>query len=156
KPAGYRCYHSGKWHIAGAPSVLNDGGFDRSMQIVDFDRNFGPKQRVEDDRQLGPLPPGAPYYSATPVVDHAIQCLQEHQSARVGAPFFSYVAFTVPHFPLQAPADDIAKYKERYRAGWPVIRQARIERIHQLGIVAGPAAEPEPSVRAPGNMKQTK
>src|SRR5215207_10274138 len=58
KTAGYRCYHSGKWHIAGAPAVLKDGGFDRSMQIVDYDRNFGPKTRIEDDRKLPPLKAG--------------------------------------------------------------------------------------------------
>jgi len=156
KPAGYRCYHSGKWHVEGAPGVLKDGGFDRSMHIVDFDRNFGPRKRVEDDRQLGPLPAGTPYYSTTTVVDHAVKCLTDHASTNANQPFFSYVAFTVPHFPLQAPASDVAKYRERYRAGWSTIRQRRIDRIHQLGIVAAPAAEVEAFIRAPGDMTKAK
>jgi len=156
KIAGYRCYHSGKWHVEGAPAVLKDGGFDRSMHIVDFDHNFGPKKRVEDDRQLGPLPAGSPYYSTTAVVDHAVKCLMDHASKNANQPFFSYVAFTVPHFPLQAPAADVAKYRERYRAGWSTLRQRRIDQIHRLGIVAAPAAEVESSVRAPGDMTKAK
>jgi len=156
KSSGYRCYHSGKWHIAGAPAVLKDGGFDRSMQIVDYDRNFSPKTRVEDDQKLPPLKPGESYYSTTAVVDHAIRCLHEHGKANADRPFFSFVAFTVPHFPLHAPEAEVAKYRERYRKGWSAIRQRRIERILQLGIVKCDASDPEPSVRAPGDMAKAR
>jgi arylsulfatase A-like enzyme len=156
KSAGYGSYHSGKWHISGAPAVLKDGGFDRSMQIVDYDRNFGPKTRIEDDQKLPPLQPGEKYYSTTAVVDHAIRCLKEHANANADRPFFSYVAFTVPHFPLHAPEADIAKYRKRYLEGWPAIRKRRIERLRQLGIVTTDAADPEPAVRAPGDMAKAK
>ena len=51
-------------------------------------------------------------------------------------PFFDYLAFTAPHAPLQAPADAVAKYQGRYDAGYDVLRQARLKRQHELGLVA--------------------
>ncbi len=42
KPLGYRCYHSGKWHLMGAPKSVADGGFDRSYRFEDWDRYFSP------------------------------------------------------------------------------------------------------------------
>jgi arylsulfatase A-like enzyme len=156
KSTGYRCYHSGKWHIAGAPAVLKDGGFDRSMEVLDYDRNFNPKVEKENDERLPGLPPGQKYYSTTAIVDHSIQWLQEHRRRHADRPFFAYVAFTVPHFPLHAPAADVAKYRDRYRDGWTAVRQRRLERIRKLGIVTTPAADPEPAVKAPGDDAKAK
>jgi len=73
KPLGYRAYHSGKWHVTGAPRPVADGGFDRSYDLEDHDRNFYPKRHLEDDRPLPPVDPQSGYYSSTAFADHAIR-----------------------------------------------------------------------------------
>jgi len=135
KLRGYRCYHSGKWHISGAPNVLADGGFDHSYKLDDHNRFFAPQQHTEDDKPLPPVVPGSGYYSTTFFADHAIKCLREHAQKFGDRPFFSYLAFTCPHFPLQAPAEDIARYRDRYLVGWDVIRDERLQRQRAMGIV---------------------
>lgn len=136
--AGYRCYQSGKWHVNGAPRVVADGGFDRSYKLDDHDRNFNPRKHTEDDRPLPPVEPDSGYYTTTFMADFAIRCLKEHAEKYPQRPFFQYLAFTVPHFPLQAPAADIAKYRDRYHAGWDTVRAARWNRLREMGITQGP------------------
>ena len=50
-------------------------------------------------------------------------------------PFFGYLAFSAPHFPLHAPSDLIEKYIERYQVGWDVIRNQRHESLKELGLI---------------------
>lgn len=149
KPLGYRSYHSGKWHISGLPKSCADGGFDHSYRLEDHDRNFNPRNLIEDDEKLPPVTPGTGYYTATVFADHAIRCLKEHAAQHHSQPFFSYLAFTTPHFPLHAPATDIARYRDRYLAGWEAIRAERHRRQTQLGLPACSLAAPEPGLRAP-------
>ena len=132
RPLGYRSYHSGKWHIDG-PRLA--GGFDRSYSLEDHSRFFTPKNHLLDDRPLPPVPADAGYYATTAVADHAIRCLQEHAQQQADEPFFHYLAFTSPHFPLQAPAEDIEQYRDVYREGWDKIRQRRWQRMQQLGLI---------------------
>jgi arylsulfatase len=149
KPLGYRSYHSGKWHIAGLPRTCADAGFDHSYRLDDHDHNFNPQNLLEDDRKLPPVRPNSGYYTATAFADHAIRCLKEHAEKYAGQPFFSYLAFTTPHFPLQAPPEDIAKYRDKYLAGWETVRAERYRREKELGIVDCALSAPEPQIRAP-------
>ena len=149
KPLGYRCYHSGKWHVNGAPRSVADGGFDHSYRLEDHDRNFNPRNLLEDDRQQPAVPPGTGYYTATAFADHTIHCLKEHAQKHAGQPFFAYLAFTTPHFPLHAPPADIAKYRDRYLAGWEAVRGERYRRLTASGIVNCELSQPEPQLRAP-------
>lgn len=132
KPLGYRSYHSGKWHIDG-PRLK--AGFDRSYSLDDHDRYFYPKLHFEDDVKLPPVKPEDGYYSTTAIADHAIKYLKQHAGAHRDQPFFLYLAFTSPHFPLQAPSADIARYKGRYDAGWDALRVERWTRMREMGIV---------------------
>lgn len=132
RPLGYRTYHSGKWHVDGMPLP---GGFDRSYYVQDTGRLFRPRVHYEDDQKLPPVEPDAGYYATTAIADHAIRCLHDHAEQHADQPFFQYIAFTVPHFPLQAPPEDIAKYRDRYRAGWEAVREERYERMKKLGII---------------------
>jgi arylsulfatase len=132
KPLGYRTYHSGKWHIDG-PRLK--AGFDRSYSIEDHDRHFYPRVTLLDDVRQPPIDPVAGnYFSATAIADHAIDFLKQHQAEHADQPFFAYVAFISPHFPLQAPAEDIARYKGKYDAGWDDLRAKRATRQKELGI----------------------
>ena len=92
KPAGYRSYHSGKWHIDGKPM---GNGFDRSLYI-DNHGEFSPKVLLKNGKRIEPKDG---FYATTAVADHVIEVLKEHQTKHADKPFFSYVAFTAPHFP---------------------------------------------------------
>jgi arylsulfatase A-like enzyme len=132
KPLGYRSYHSGKWHIDGP--VLA-GGFDRSYSLEDHNRLFTPRNHSRDDRPLEPVAEDDGYYASTAIAEHAIECLREHARDHADQPFFAYVAFTAPHFPLQAPQTDIDRYRKTYLAGWEAIQKARGERLIEMGIM---------------------
>lgn len=132
KPLGYRSYHSGKWHIDGKPT---ENGFDLSYDLTDQNRYFNPTSHLENDVPLPAAPPGSGYYATTAIADHALKCLKEHAAQHPGKPFFQYICFTAPHFPLQAPADDIARCRGKYAGGWDLMRDARWQKMKNLGIV---------------------
>ena len=129
KPAGYRTYHSGKWHVDGKPL---ENGFDHSYTVYDQDRHFAPKSLTNDDKALPAVDPKSGYYSTTAIAEHAINHLKEHAEKYPDRPFFEYLAFTVPHFPLQAPPEDIARYRKKYLDGWDAMREVRWERLKEL------------------------
>jgi arylsulfatase len=142
RSANYRSYHAGKWHVDGP--VLK-GGFARSYLVVDQDRYFSPRNHQLDDRPLPQPKLDDGYYATTAIAQHARDFLAEHAVQHKEEPFFLYLAFTCPHFPLQAPAEDVARYRGRFQEGWDVLRQRRLERMRQLGIVTC-----ELSARTPG------
>ena len=143
KGAGYRSYHSGKWHVDG--QVLA-GGFEHSYLLLDHNRNFYPRNHELDDKPLPPVQPGDGYYTTTAMAQHALEWLAGHEREHKAEPFFLYLAFTTPHFPLQAPAEDISRYQGRYDQGWDSIRAERWARMRKAGLVAGGLSAPEPSV----------
>jgi arylsulfatase A-like enzyme len=146
RPAGYRSYHSGKWHVDGMPLA---GGFDRSYLLEDQGRYFSPLAHYVDDHPLAPVPPDSGYYATTAIADYALRQLAEHQGAHAGQPFFQFIAFTAPHFPLQALEEDIARYRNRYQAGWDYVRNERWDRIRDMGLVAGALSAVEYDVGPP-------
>lgn len=146
KPLGYRSYHSGKWHVDGKPIAA---GFDHSYLLQDAGRFFSPRVHFKDDRQLPPVEPGSGYYSTTAIADYAIEFLKEHAARHADQPFFHYVAFMAPHFPLHALQDDIDRYRDRYRDGWDVARAARWKRIQERGLVSGTLSEVEHEIGPP-------
>ncbi len=131
KPLGYRTYHSGKWHIDG-PRLKN--GFDLSYSLEDHNHNFYPSNHFENDQKLPPVAPGTGYYSTVAIADYAIKYLEDHRKNHPDKPFFQYLCFTSPHFPLHALPQDIAKYRDRYLEGWDVIRERRWKKQRELGI----------------------
>lgn len=151
KPLGYRSYHSGKWHVDGRPIK---SGFDRSYYLEDTDRYFYPKQHFEDDVKLPPVKPEDHFYVTTAIAEHAIKYLKQHAFEHGDQPFFLYLAFTSPHFPLQAPAGDIAKYKGRYDQGWDAIRLERWKRMRELGIVDCALSDRDPKTIPAWNLSE--
>jgi arylsulfatase A-like enzyme len=156
KPQGYRCYHSGKWHLMGAPKALADGGFDHSYMLHDHDRYFAPRNHELDDRKLPPIEPGSDFYVTTAIANHAIDFLKEHATEHRDEPFYCYLAFTSPHFPLHALQDDIRRYKDRYLEGWDVIRERRWRRMREMGLVNCDLPPLEPDVIPSWNLSREK
>lgn len=131
KPAGYRCYHSGKWHIDG--KVL-DGGFDRSLDMKNQGNFFTSKGNSIDDVAVKPPADEKGYYATIATADHAIECLKDHAANFKDKPFLHYIPFIAPHFPLHALPQDIAKYRDKYLAGWEAMRAARFAKQKEMGI----------------------
>lgn len=147
KPHGYRNYHSGKWHIDG--KVL-PAGFDRSYNVTNQGNFFTAKGNSRDDEKVKPAADESDYYATTATVDHAIECLQDHAANHSEKPFFHYLAFIAPHFPLHAPPADIAKYRDRYIAGWDEMRTERFARQRELGMLKDASlSKLEPKVGPP-------
>jgi arylsulfatase A-like enzyme len=149
RPLGYRSYHSGKWHLDSSPLKC---AFDRSYALLDYDHNFSPKNHTLDDKPLPRVQLGEGYYSASAIADYMIDFLKQHESDHREQPFFAYVAFTVPHFPLQAPPDDIARYSGRYNVGWDAIRHNRWQHIEEKLHLPGDLSALEPNIGAPYNQ----
>lgn len=144
KPRGYRTYHSGKWHIDGKPL---ENAFDHSFEIGGGQNNYFKSAGVTADEK--PIPQTDNYYVTVAAADHAIQCLREHSQSHADKPFFHYLCFTAPHFPLHALPEDIARYRDKYRPGWNVMSQARHERMTSLGIIHHPLPQMEQAVGPP-------
>lgn len=144
--ANYRSYHSGKWHVDGLPLA---NGFHRSYSLNDHGRYFSAKQHTRDDKPLPPADASSGYYATSAIADHAIECLRDHVQNHAQQPFFSFVAFTSPHFPLHALPDDIAAVGSRYAAGWDAVRKSRATRLREFGLFDGPVADPERKVGPP-------
>ena len=130
RPLGYRCYHSGKWHVDGDPRA---NGFERSWQIDAGQDDYFKASGAREDGQS--LADRDGFYMTTGAADHAIRCLRDHAAQHPGEPFFTYLAFTAPHFPLQALPEDIARYRDRYTNGWDALREERFTRMKALGLV---------------------
>jgi len=151
KPLGYRSYHSGKWHVDGTPQ---QGGFDRAFDYSDTDHHFLPARKMAAiDPPLQPVKPDEGYYASTAIADHAIRYLREHAEHYADRPFFQYLAFTEPHFPIQAPQEDIDRYRDRYLEGWDAIRQKRWKRMTELGLINCPLSKPDPDSLPGWNLK---
>jgi len=156
KPLGYRCYHSGKGHLRGAPKPVADGGFDHSYVLHDHDRFFAPKNHELDDRKLAPVKEETDFYVTTAIANYATDFLKEHAEKYRDLPFYCYLAFTAPHFPLHALQKDIARYRDRYLQGWDAIGEQRWKRQREMELVNCQAAPLEPDVIPSWNLSRDK
>ncbi|MDT8389145.1 MAG: arylsulfatase [Lentisphaeria bacterium] len=145
KTGGYATYMSGKWHVSnniehdGAKhSWPNQRGFDDFYGIITGAANYYQPRTLTRDNQ--PVEPeGDDYYLTDAISEEAARQIREHASAHsTGSgqvPFFQYVAYTAPHWPLHAHEEDIAKYKGRFDAGWDELRKQRRQRMIEMGIL---------------------
>ncbi|MCU0749287.1 MAG: arylsulfatase [Akkermansiaceae bacterium] len=145
KPAGYRSYISGKWHIDGKAGAA---GFDRSLIINNPGNFYSTRGMVRDDRPFEP-PASKDFFLTDYTASHAVECLQEHAREHGDKPFFHYIAFHAPHFPLQAPQEDIDPYLGTYLRGWESIREARYQKLRAMGIIDTPLSAVERDIGAP-------
>ena len=137
-PRGYRSYHVGKWHLNSKGPKPNDTwplgrGFARSYALMDHDRYFSPKSHYEGNDALPS--PADDFYVTDFMSDHAAKYLQQHAAAHADQPFFLYLAYTAPHFPLHARADDVARFRGKFRNGWDKLRAARHRRLQEQGLI---------------------
>lgn len=154
KPAGYFTAMTGKWHVGQMAGVSPwSRGFDRSFNAPagGFYQGSSPKaQLFLNGEKLAKNDPKLPqdWYSTDLWTTYGLKFIDEAKAA--DKPFFLYLAHNAPHFPLQAPAADIARFRGKYRAGWDALRQQRHAKQIELGIVdrAWPAAPRPASIKA--------
>lgn len=141
--AGYNTYTTGKWHLGRTEETSPKArGFDRSFILVQggashFDDQHAiiaqdPKAIYREDGKQVEVPKG--FYSSEFYTDRLIDYIEADKASN--KPFMAVLSYTAPHWPLHAPDAWLDKYKHRYDAGYDSIRQARLERQKQLGIVA--------------------
>ena len=135
RDAGYRSYHSGKWHVDGDPL---DNGFDHSYRAGNPAGFFHIRGHDRDGVRMPEIHAEQGRYQTILTADHAIELLSEHASKYPDRPFFQYLAFHAPHFPLHALPEDIAKYSSRYLDGWDRLREERFARQRELGLGNSP------------------
>jgi len=141
KPAGYATLMAGKWHLGhnAEDRWPLQRGFEKYFGcIAGATRFFHPQhprgmtlmnENVEPESTTDEA-----FYTTDAFTDYAIRFLKEEQSGRK-RPSFLYLAYTAPHWPLQAFEDDIAKYRGKYRAGWEKLREQRYKKQIELGLV---------------------
>jgi len=136
RPAGYATLMSGKWHVGeNRPHWPTDRGFDRYFGLISgsssyFHLDKASKMAIDDQPYT---PPEQGFYMTNAITDHALGFLDQY--ARGEKPFFLYVPFTSPHWPLHALPEDIEKYRGKYMMGWDELRRQRHESMIQLGVV---------------------
>ena len=142
KKVGYNTYMSGKWHVGERPEHWPlKRGFDRYYGLISGASSFFEITPAERDKRRFVLDdkdyeiPKEGHYMTDAFTDHALGYLDQHKSNGSGKPFFLYLAYTAPHFPLHALEQDIAKYESLYMQGWDVTREKRFQKMKQLGLV---------------------
>lgn len=133
---GYKTYLSGKWHVGTAPEHWPcKRGFDECFSLIGGAANYwGRDQKklyVRNDKPIHIDPNG--FYLTDVITDHAIDFMGQKRPP--SQPYFLYLAYTAPHWPLHAYEQDIAKYRGLYRDGWEKLRERRYQRMVDLGVI---------------------
>ncbi|MBD3353030.1 MAG: sulfatase-like hydrolase/transferase [Candidatus Lokiarchaeota archaeon] len=138
---GYKTYLSGKWHITNDKWHVNDAwpkqrGFDKCYCFLGGASSyFWPKTMVRGNESLEEeIAQDEDYYITDAISDNAANYIKTHANNNEN-PFFLYVAYTAPHWPLHAKEKDIKKYKGRFDKGWDTLRRERLKRMIELGIL---------------------
>ena len=139
KPAGYRCYYVGKWHMHPATGPIRRGfdefyGFTKGHSHDQYDAGY--YLRLPKGRKKEIDPPKDQFYATDVFNDYAIEFIRQGQ--KTGKPWFLFLAQSSPHFPLQAPTERVDKYEAIYRRGWDILREERFARMKKLGLIDGP------------------
>ncbi|KAF1345861.1 alkaline-phosphatase-like protein [Delphinella strobiligena] len=168
RDAGYKTFMSGKWHLGLKPDRWPvQRGFDRSYSLLPGAANhYGYEPQLEDgdeapdtlkqtpvfyvehDKEIAPADLGKDFYSTDAFADRLINYLDERTEAEAKQPFFSYLAFFAPHWPLQAPEEDVKPYHGVYHEDPYHLRDQRVQNLKKLGLVRE-HAEPHKVIAPP-------
>ena len=153
--AGYATAMSGKWHLGGYPTRPIDRGFQEYYGVMIgavnyFDptlpdpppmKHAGPPEPfVHNGTPMKSVP--ADYYATDAFTDHAVE--QIRALSKGDRPFFLHLAYTAPHYPLQARPEDIARYRGRYQDGYEVLRKERYRLLRKLDLISKGWKLPDP------------
>ncbi len=148
KPAGYRTYMAGKWHVT--PKISATDPKDNWPRQRGFDKFFGtihgagslfdPNSLTRGNTQITPendpeYKPDGTWYYTDAISDNTVKYIESHFKDHADKPFFHYVAYTSAHWPMHALPEDIAKYDGKYDDGYAPAYQARLKKMKKLGLI---------------------
>ncbi len=148
--AGYTSYMSGKWHVT--PFHKNretqpkhnwplQRGFDRFFGTIHGAGSYyDPNSLAQGNERIPPHKTGSDttnenFYYTDAISKKAARYVQQHRERNEESPFFMYVSYTAPHWPLHAPEEAIQQYEGVYDEGWDKLRRKRYERMQQMGLL---------------------
>ena len=133
KRAGYSTWMAGKWHL-GRPGPVSRGFDEFYGMVPGYDSFWDPAKytRLPEGRPARGYPAGG-FYATDAITDYALDFLDASRTRQ--QPFFLYLAYNAPHFPLHAPKDAIDRYVPVYEQGWDRIRERRYERLREMGLI---------------------
>ncbi|WP_164667683.1 arylsulfatase [Virgibacillus doumboii] len=142
KDNGYKTYMSGKWHIAKSLKEPSENwplqrGFDDFFgTIIGAGSFYDPNTLTRGNKNIEhETKENEEFYYTDAISDQAVQYIKNHADKENDTPFFQYVAYTAPHWPLHAKEKDIEKYKGRFDKGWDTLREERLNRLVEMGIL---------------------
>ncbi|KAK2790502.1 hypothetical protein FQN52_005519 [Onygenales sp. PD_12] len=155
RDVGYYTLMSGKWHLGMTPDrypckrgfqrsftllpgAANHYGWEPQLQASDKLPRLLASTRVfyvEDEKKIDPTELGPDFYSSDAFADKLLEYLDDRTEEQKEQPFFAYLPFSAPHWPLQAPKKDIQDYRGLYDEGPEVLRQRRVKKLKELGLV---------------------
>jgi len=138
--SGYSTYMAGKWHVANSQDGSDkhnwpvQRGFDHYFGLISGASSyFDPQMLAYDNDTILSTPPG--FYLTNAISDTTVNFIDRHMQNSPDKPFFMYVAYTAPHWPIQALPEDIARYRGRFDAGWDKLREEKLKRMTKLGLI---------------------
>lgn len=131
-PLGYRSFLSGKWHLGTDDPTEHD--FEAFYGTLTSVKTFWRRDHYIAKPEQPLVKTQEPFYGTDALTDRVLEYLARGRRD-VNRPWFLYLAYNAPHFPLQARDEDIQKYADRYEAGWDAIRQSRLDSMIRLGVV---------------------
>ena len=139
---GWATWMSGKWHLAADTETPNDSwptrrGFDRFFgTLAGCGSYYDPQTLTRQEAPATDAADDPDFYYTSAIAREAAGWIDEHTAQGSPAPYFLYLAFTAPHWPLHAPAEAIEAHRGRFDDGWEALRQKRLARLVEEGIIA--------------------
>ena len=151
KGQGYHTFISGKWHVTKHVDIWRTW-IEEDLRIHTSKHNW-PLQRGFDEffgtihgagsyfnpstltKNNTPIESGEGFYYTDAITEHAVSVIRKRAEEESKSPFFGYISYTAPHWPLHALPEDIEKYKGRYNKGWDKAREERMERLLDMGLI---------------------
>ena len=149
KPAGYRTYMSGKWHVARNLKDIDSLKYNWPLQrgfekfygtIIGAGSLWDPWTLTRGNEFISPendpeYQPEEKWYYTDAISDNAVKFIDEHGEESPDNPFFMYVSYTAAHWPMHAPEDEIALHKGKYDEGYAAIRERRYQKLIDMGLI---------------------
>jgi arylsulfatase len=155
KKSGYATYMSGKWHVTRHKEAQGpkhswpcQRGFDQFYGIISGTSSYFDASTLTRNNERIETPEGE-YYITDAISAEMCNFLNEHDENNSDEPFFAYLAYTAPHWPLHALPEDIKKYSGRFDQGWDILREKRYERMIELGLIdeSWQLSKPDPNIK---------
>ena len=132
RPAGYNTIMVGKWHLDREPT---DKGFEKYFGHLSGATNFFTGDQTFRLNGKKYEVPKSGFYTTDAKTDYAIRFINEALKEEKKKPFFLYLAYNAPHYPLHAPKEEVMKYRGQYKQGWDELRKQRYSRQIEMGLI---------------------